>query len=181
MTDASSAGEHLAQSPSDSTASGTSKVNWKKIGEWEGNALNGYIPKKGNQIIGNSGVTVGIGVDLGQMNQQSLDGLDIPQNLKDKLQPYLGLKRADAERKLDGDPTKGIAPAPLTLSQDEVDQLKCGRAKEGGRRSPTAIRRRDRQGRHQVRRPSGERADRDHVGTPSVGLDMGADPASRRP
>lgn len=92
-----------------------SKINWRKIGEFEGNRLAGYVPTKNGVLLGHSGVTIGMGVDLGSMNEGSLDALDIAQTLKDKLRPYLGFQGAAAQEKLKAD--------ALRLDQEEVDQL----------------------------------------------------------
>ena len=92
-----------------------SKINWRKIGELEGNRLDGYVPAQHGVPLGHSGVTVGMGVDLGSMKEGSLDALDIAQTLKNKLRPYLGLQGAAAQKKLKTD--------ALRLDQDEIDQL----------------------------------------------------------
>ncbi|MGH7122979.1 MAG: pesticin C-terminus-like muramidase [Stellaceae bacterium] len=108
MTDPSDPGAATA-------ARGDSKVNWAKIGEWEGNRLAGYVPKNSDGgVLGVSGVTIGMGVDLGQMDEKTIDGLEIPQDLKDRLRPYLGLR---------GDAAEAALEAPLTISPDEADQL----------------------------------------------------------
>ncbi len=92
-----------------------STVNWTKIGEWEGNRLSGYVPRnKDGTVLGASGVTIGMGVDLGEMGRSMLDGLDIPQPLKDMLGPYLGHKGHAAE---------GALSAPLTIAPDDADRL----------------------------------------------------------
>jgi GH24 family phage-related lysozyme (muramidase) len=90
-------------------------VNWAKIGEWEGNRLTGYLPTdSGGNVLGVSGITIGMGVDLGQMDSCALDALDIAQALKETLKPYLGLKSDAALEALQ---------VPLTITQDESDQL----------------------------------------------------------
>jgi hypothetical protein len=59
----------------------------------EGKSLNGYVPLvKG----ANSGVTIGYGVDLGQMHLREFEKLDISHILKNKLKPYIGLKKERA-------------------------------------------------------------------------------------
>jgi len=103
------------RSGADTSSASKGKINWQKIGELEGNKLDGYVPAKNGAPLGSSGVTVGMGVDLGQMDQKSLDALDISQSVKDKLKPYLGLKGTNAQTKLKSN--------PLSLSQDEVDKL----------------------------------------------------------
>jgi hypothetical protein len=62
-----------------------------------GQRLDGYVPTDAQgTALGQSGVTVATGVDLGQMTQASLDKLNISQDLKDELSPYLGLRGQDA-------------------------------------------------------------------------------------
>jgi len=91
-------------------------IDWDKIGEKEGNLwTDGYIPILGSKqytgkekpdkkltdkIVGNSGVTIATGFDIGQHNQFELNKLDLPQAIKDKLKPFIGLKRAPAAKKL---------------------------------------------------------------------------------
>ncbi|HKX07311.1 MAG TPA: pesticin C-terminus-like muramidase [Stellaceae bacterium] len=92
-----------------------STVNWAKIGEWEGNRLRGYVPENAyGSVLGVSGVTIGMGVDLGQMDPSALDALDITPSLKETLSPYLGLK---------GDAALEALQAPLTITQNESDHL----------------------------------------------------------
>ena len=76
----------------------------------------GYVPKDGRgEPLGASGVTVGTGVDLGQQSRASLLEMGVPQDLVDKLAPYLGQQRREAVCLL--------ARRPLTLTQGEVDTL----------------------------------------------------------
>lgn len=59
----------------------------------EGKSLKGYVPRvKGSS----SGVTIGYGVDLGQMHLKELYQLPISEPLKHKLKPYIGLKQETA-------------------------------------------------------------------------------------
>jgi len=88
-------------------------VDWDFIGEQEGRAVQqGYVPDaKGSK----SGVTVGTGVDLGARNMNDLDRLDLSDELKAKLEPYLG-KQGQAAADY-------LAENPLTLTADEVKEL----------------------------------------------------------
>eukprot|EP00743_Colponemidia_sp_Colp-15_P005663 GILK01006088.1.p1 GENE.GILK01006088.1~~GILK01006088.1.p1 ORF type:complete len:282 (+),score=48.28 GILK01006088.1:73-918(+) len=74
----------------------------------EGFKTTGYVPSSGN-----SGVTIGTGVDLGQ--RSSLTGLDIDQNLKAKLSPYLGKTGSAA--------VSYLQQHPLSLSLSEARSL----------------------------------------------------------
>lgn len=73
----------------------------------EGNEYKPYVPP-----VGQSGVTVGIGVDIGHMN---FAGILESNNLLEKISPYYGKYRAEAEQFL--------AENPLKLTKEEVDYL----------------------------------------------------------
>ena len=99
--------EHVNLEPNPALADKNTDVDWDMIKEFEGGvSKEGYVPKAGN-----SGVTVGAGFDIGQ--QAHLEGLH--PELKEKLKPYLGLKKQDAERKL--------AEDGLSLGQHEADAV----------------------------------------------------------
>jgi GH24 family phage-related lysozyme (muramidase) len=59
----------------------------------EGFTLCGYVPihRKSGEVLGQSGVTIGAGVDLGSKSRASFTSLS--STLVDKLEPYFGLKR----------------------------------------------------------------------------------------
>jgi GH24 family phage-related lysozyme (muramidase) len=94
------------------------------LARFEGRAIGrGYIPcrqgtwypggaDKGD-ILGQSGVTIATGVDLGQQTEKGFAGL--PAALLDKLRPYLGLKRGAAKA--------ALIHKPLELSSEEVKQI----------------------------------------------------------
>ena len=82
-----------------------SEINYMAIrgyiqkGGFEGPSQNvGHIPtdKEGN-VIGKSGVTIGVGFDLGQHNEQDLINMEFSKGLRDKLRPYLGKKGQEAK------------------------------------------------------------------------------------
>jgi lysozyme-like predicted toxin len=85
----------------------------------EGYETNGYVPEKNGVAIDNSGVTIGAGVDLGQMNDYDLNQLiknhGLDPVLAQKVKPYLGLKRGQAQTYL--------AQNPITLTKPEAEQL----------------------------------------------------------
>ena len=72
-----------------------------------GDSLKGYIVKGFDK----SGVTVGVGFDLGQYNAGELS--DLPDSILNKLTPYLGLKGKDAKKRLN--------EIPLKITQKESD------------------------------------------------------------
>jgi len=88
-------------------------IDYKFIEELEGNVLKAYIPRHRGRIIGQSGVTIGKGLDLG--NFGDLDKLNLSYPLKEKLSPYVGLRRELAEQALED--------APLKLTQKETSEL----------------------------------------------------------
>ena len=75
----------------------------------------GYVPTKKGTPLGVSGVTIGTGVDLGQQTALGLLDMGVPFELVDKLRPYIGYKRQDAQRVL--------GERPLILSAAEVRAL----------------------------------------------------------
>lgn len=91
-----------------------SNIDWKLIGAFEGNRINGYVPKDNNgKVFGRSGVTIGTGVDLGSKNAAYFSSLD--KAIRDKLSPYYGLRGNAAVTKLES--------TPLALTQDEVSKV----------------------------------------------------------
>lgn len=94
------------------------------LGCFEGKAISrGYIPcqqgtwypggaDKG-AILGQSGVSIATGVDLGQQTERGFAGL--PAALLAKLRPYFGLKNQEAKT--------ALIKTPLVLSAEEVKQI----------------------------------------------------------
>lgn len=74
----------------------------------EGSTNTGYVPTKNGVPLGTSGVTVGIGVDLGSKTAAGLASWGLSQTLINQLTPYLGLTGTAAQQEL--------ASNPLTLS-----------------------------------------------------------------
>lgn len=88
-------------------------VDFKFIGEMEGAAkTRGYVP---NVKTSFSGVTVGTGIDLGQMSQYEIKNLKISKDLIKKLLPYASLVKDSALTFLNAH--------PLVLTPAEVNQL----------------------------------------------------------
>ncbi|MFO1145565.1 MAG: pesticin C-terminus-like muramidase [Rhodospirillales bacterium] len=93
----------------------------------EGSVSYGYVPthrsgaSKG-QAIGRSGVTIGIGCDLGGRSEDDLLRLGLPATLVGKLKPYLGKRRREAQQ--------ALAARPLQLSQAEAAVLSAAIAGE---------------------------------------------------
>lgn len=77
-------------------------VDWGFITNNEGMELNGYVPvdAKTKLPLDQSGVTIAAGFDLGQRNADDLKALNLRPELIQKLTPYLGLRRGDAQAAL---------------------------------------------------------------------------------
>jgi hypothetical protein len=94
------------------------------LGRFEGKVVRrGYIPCRNGtwypggadkgEILGQSGVSIATGVDLGQQTERGFSGL--PVELLNKLRPYFGLKRDAAK--------EALIRRPLELSVGEVEQI----------------------------------------------------------
>ena len=81
---------------------------------FEGKGLvRGYIPRdKSGAVLGQSGVTIGTGVDLGQQTREGLIAMGVPVSIVQKFLPYLGRKKDAA--------AQSLATRPLELSREEV-------------------------------------------------------------
>ena len=91
-------------------------IDFNFIKENEGKAITkAYIPENNDgSVMGQSGVTIASGFDLGQQDATSISGLS--KELQDKLIPYLGAKKDKAVAKLKE--TGG-----LELSIEEVNEI----------------------------------------------------------
>jgi GH24 family phage-related lysozyme (muramidase) len=73
-------------------------IDYKFLSDLEGGSkLKGYVPAAG---VSKSGVTLAIGFDLGQRNENDLKALKLDPILIAKLKPYLGSKGKDAQNLL---------------------------------------------------------------------------------
>jgi hypothetical protein len=77
-----------------------------------GRRTTGYVP---NPEGSRSGVTIGTGIDLGQMGESDLEQFDFPSELKDKLRPYLGKIKFEAVDLLD--------TMPLHVTDEEAELI----------------------------------------------------------
>jgi hypothetical protein len=87
------------------------------IGEAENASriLTGHIPKKDGSVMGDSGVTVSTGLDLGKQTEKSLRNMGLDESLISKLSPFLGKTGQDA--------VDFLSSNNLTLTDDEYDQI----------------------------------------------------------
>lgn len=82
----------------------------------EGMKTEGYVPlNKDGTPVENSGVTIGMGIDLGQRKAEDLIRDGVPGNIVEKLKPYMRLKKTDAIQK--------IREMPLRLTSNEASIL----------------------------------------------------------
>ncbi|MCR9072254.1 MAG: pesticin C-terminus-like muramidase [Alphaproteobacteria bacterium] len=72
------------------------RIDYGKLRDFEGFDLRGHVPEAGR-----SGVTVGMGIDLGQRNEQDLRRAGLSPMEYDRLLPFLGRERDDAQKALD--------------------------------------------------------------------------------
>jgi len=85
------------------------QIDHEFINKFEGVEKEGYVPdSKGSK----SGVTIANGFDLGARNENDLKILGFPETLRDKLKPYLGLKKDEA--------VKFLKENPLSITDDEL-------------------------------------------------------------
>ena len=76
----------------------------------------GYVPAdKSGKPFGASGVTIATGLDLGQQTKEGLAAMGISATIINRLAPYIGAKREEAQYIL--------AREPLRLTQEEVDAI----------------------------------------------------------
>jgi len=102
-------------------------VDFGVLARFEGRVATGYVPThtrppNRGEAIGQSGVTVGMGVDLGCRQEDDLLRLGLDPSLLVKLRPYLGKRRQAAQR--------ALAACPLRLTGDEVLALDAAVASE---------------------------------------------------
>ncbi len=88
--------------PCTRVAGGT--ANYRGIGDW-----------RQYRALGASGVTAGVGVDLGQQRETDLRRWGCPAEVLRKIRPYLGLKKGAA--------LQALFNRPLTLTTDEAEAL----------------------------------------------------------
>lgn len=79
-------------------------IDFDFIGTFEGGSLlDGYVPDARKS---KSGVTIGVGFDLGARNVNDLKVLELPLTLINKLSDYLGLQGTKAQKYLQRNPLK---------------------------------------------------------------------------
>jgi hypothetical protein len=98
----------------ESDAASGHKIDHSFIDEREGYSAKPYVPKyRSGKVIDNSGVTIGSGVDLGQLSEQGLKSLGVSQAIINKVKPALGVK---------GQKALGLT-GKVNLDSKEIKQL----------------------------------------------------------
>jgi hypothetical protein len=92
-------------------------IDWKFIKELEGFSDVGYVPKDEANDRTPSGVTIGSGFDIGQLNLLGLKLMNFPKDLHKKLEPYVDKKGLEAKEFLKAN--------PLKLTSNELDELEA--------------------------------------------------------
>lgn len=91
------------------------RVDHAFIRRLEGFRRDGYVPSANGRPLGQSGVTVGAGVDLGHWTAEQLRRRGTPEHVIDAVAPYLGLRGAAA--------VAALAQRPLRLSYEDAAAL----------------------------------------------------------
>lgn len=86
-------------------------IDFDFIEQLEGNVCEGYVP---NPQGSNSGVTIACGFDLGQRDESELNKL-FSKELAEKLSPYAGLKKQNAQQVL--------AQKPLIITKKQSNEI----------------------------------------------------------
>jgi hypothetical protein len=92
----------------------------------EGFKARTYIPKKDGKAIGKSGLTFGIGIDIGQMSVKEFLRLGLPKSFEEAMLPYVGKKGEEAtavEREL------GHFTLPTDVAMD-ISRRYVGKSKQ---------------------------------------------------
>lgn len=88
------------------------KIDSKFLAKMEGSKLKGYVPAVSKS---KSGVTIGTGLDLGQLHKNEFNSLPFSASLKTKLAPYVGLKKHQALAFLNSH--------PLFITSQELEEI----------------------------------------------------------
>lgn len=99
----------------------STKVDFAFIALQEGGQwLRGYVPINKGKVMGQSGMTVATGFDVGQWNFSALQNLGFSKQLLDKLRPYVGVKFKDKTKTQVIQMVVKLGPVP-ELTKAEAD------------------------------------------------------------
>lgn len=90
-------------------------VDYAFILKVEGYRRELYVPNNKGIVIGKSGATVGVGVDIGQHNENEFISAGIPKSIRDKIRPFFGIKGQMA--------LELVNRNPVTLTDEEAKLL----------------------------------------------------------
>ena len=110
-------GEKKKLKTNQDTMNNENQIRYDIIARFEGKAIQqGYVPQnRQGQALGQSGVTIGTGFDLGNRTVDELQRMGFDDNLITKLSPYIGLKKQEAINFLNDN--------PLRLSREETNTI----------------------------------------------------------
>ncbi len=91
-------------------------IDWTFLEKVEGKENTTYIPMEDGEVIQNSGVTVGTGVDLGAQSRAKFEKLGISEDIIKKLEPFFKKSKDKAVKALE---ENGV----VTLSDEEVFEI----------------------------------------------------------
>jgi hypothetical protein len=106
-----------SQNKSTSISITDTQIDRNFIRMMEGSNLKGYVPLARTT---QSGVTIAHGFDLGQLSMREFNNMNIDPKLKNKLRPYVGLKKYAA--------VSYLKKHPLTISPGDLEQLNIASA-----------------------------------------------------
>lgn len=93
----------------------------------EGFSTSGYVPKDASKRPDSkSGVTIGVGVDLGGKTKDSMINDGVAKSFVTILEPYLGLKGQSAQDKLNKSPLKLTEAQAMDLSKNYINRFSTG-------------------------------------------------------
>jgi Bacterial toxin homologue of phage lysozyme, C-term len=96
-------------------------VDWSFVTAREEERLDGYVPMyPDGSVIGNSGVTIAAGFDLGAQSAEQLRQMGIPEDLITAFAPYLGKKQKAAQDAL---AAATAAQMPLTVTAQQAQLI----------------------------------------------------------
>lgn len=94
----------------------TAGIDHEFIQRLEGFRVEGYVPMSGGVPLGQSGVTIGSGVDLGHWTAEQLLRRGTPRDVVDRLRPYFGLRGYAAVQALREQPLRLATQDAAVLS-----------------------------------------------------------------
>lgn len=122
------------------------EINWEFIKKLEGYRDKGYVPENNKgEVIGDSGVTIGHGVDLGGQDEEYLRRLGLQDDeLLETIAPYLGKKRLEAKEAIEATPLR-LPPEKIAILDEifnkrDLNVLKSSVGEEGYKNMPIEAR-----------------------------------------